>query len=305
MTSDQARTPSVEELRQLPRWALVAFVVRCAQRARPLFAQHWPDAPADQLGAIDEAIHLSATSARAGQAEHRLAAAATASDAATRVIAMNAHGVAAVASFTAHLARAIVTDDRTELARAAEYAANYAAGRARESARFIDEAASAARWAKHLSTEAHRAFVEHRSEAGGLSHSARNAATAANRAAQSAAGFSDHADRIAEARAVYNAYEELLSRSLAEGWTDDTPVDPETLKAVKTAWKDACISPGLSDDTHVDPHLVLHIEAEEGDEQDIAALLIALSDMHRAAGGLGLTFLGEEARIIAREGVPS
>lgn len=53
------------------------------------------------------------------------------------------------------------------------------------------------------------------------------------------------------------------------------------------------------------PSLVVYVQADDGDEDDIAEMLVALSDMHRAAGGLGLTFTGEEVRVLAACEVPA
>ena len=50
---------------------------------------------------------------------------------------------------------------------------------------------------------------------------------------------------------------------------------------------------------------MIDIEAEEGDEDDIAELLVALSDMHIAAGGLGLTFKPDGIRLRRAAGVVS
>lgn len=47
--------PTATELLALPRWAMVAFAVRCAMRARPLLTMFWPDA---EVGDIDNAINV-------------------------------------------------------------------------------------------------------------------------------------------------------------------------------------------------------------------------------------------------------
>ncbi|MEM9065772.1 MAG: hypothetical protein AAGB51_09820, partial [Planctomycetota bacterium] len=59
--------PSKEELRTLPRWALVAYAARCARRVQPLFKASWPDAPAEHVEAVDKAITLAERSAAAAR----------------------------------------------------------------------------------------------------------------------------------------------------------------------------------------------------------------------------------------------
>lgn len=48
--------PTEAEIRQLPRWAQVAFAARCARLALPLFKQHRPDAPREHVEAIERAV---------------------------------------------------------------------------------------------------------------------------------------------------------------------------------------------------------------------------------------------------------
>lgn len=62
--------PSEEEIAALPRWARVAFVVRCAHRALPLFQKRWPQAPAELVRELAWAVEIGeATSAHAGTGE--------------------------------------------------------------------------------------------------------------------------------------------------------------------------------------------------------------------------------------------
>lgn len=56
--ASEDRLPTKEEIKQLPRWARVAFAVRCAERVRPLFTHAWPDAPREQIDAVDRAISI-------------------------------------------------------------------------------------------------------------------------------------------------------------------------------------------------------------------------------------------------------
>ncbi|VTR93217.1 leucine-rich repeat : Leucine-rich repeat protein, putative OS=Trypanosoma vivax (strain Y486) GN=TvY486_0039050 PE=4 SV=1: Pkinase: LRR_4: LRR_4: LRR_4: LRR_4: LRR_4 [Gemmata massiliana] len=48
--------PTEEEIAALPRWARVAFAVRCARRVLPLVRHFWPEAPEDRLSALACAV---------------------------------------------------------------------------------------------------------------------------------------------------------------------------------------------------------------------------------------------------------
>jgi hypothetical protein len=77
-TREEAREEPAEErspapdLGQLPHWARVAFAARCARRALPLFAKHWPDALPDRRRAVVRAIELAERSAAQGKAAEGL-----------------------------------------------------------------------------------------------------------------------------------------------------------------------------------------------------------------------------------------
>src|SRR5260370_9736553 len=52
----QPRVPSKAELSSLPRWAIVAFAARCAERVEPLFKRAWPQAPNSHVLAVRRAV---------------------------------------------------------------------------------------------------------------------------------------------------------------------------------------------------------------------------------------------------------
>ena len=54
----EPQLPTEDDIKQLPRWARVAFAARCARRAQPLFKKHCPDAPEKHDIAIETAISL-------------------------------------------------------------------------------------------------------------------------------------------------------------------------------------------------------------------------------------------------------
>jgi len=72
MSSQQnmSLTPTAEDLLELPRWARVAFAVRCGRRVQPLFTQFWPDAPATYVEAIEQALTTAASMARVPTSAH-------------------------------------------------------------------------------------------------------------------------------------------------------------------------------------------------------------------------------------------
>ncbi len=62
-----------EEIKQLPRWALVAFVARCVRRVLPLFKHSWPQDPWALASRIEEAVSMIEDSARTGIPHENLA----------------------------------------------------------------------------------------------------------------------------------------------------------------------------------------------------------------------------------------
>jgi hypothetical protein len=72
---DDVKLPTEKEVRQLPRWARVAFAARCARRVEPLLKLHWPEAPQQDVQAVGMAIRAAeiaaarADAACAGSAE--------------------------------------------------------------------------------------------------------------------------------------------------------------------------------------------------------------------------------------------
>lgn len=56
MSDEELKVPSEDEIRELPRWARVAFAARCARRVQPLFLRFWKNAPRESVEAIERAI---------------------------------------------------------------------------------------------------------------------------------------------------------------------------------------------------------------------------------------------------------
>ena len=59
----EVKIPSEDDIRQLPRWARLAFAARCARRVLPLFQHSWPDAPAEYVQVLERAVAVAETSA--------------------------------------------------------------------------------------------------------------------------------------------------------------------------------------------------------------------------------------------------
>lgn len=66
-TQDRTRPPQTEDLQRLPRWARVAYAVRCARRVQPLFTTLWPTAPEKHVVAIERALYTAASSSSSGR----------------------------------------------------------------------------------------------------------------------------------------------------------------------------------------------------------------------------------------------
>jgi hypothetical protein len=65
-------TPTEDEIAQLPRWARVAFAVRCAQRVRPIVTRFNPQASLEQIALMDRVIELTRFSAAEATQKHTL-----------------------------------------------------------------------------------------------------------------------------------------------------------------------------------------------------------------------------------------
>lgn len=269
--ADQERydgLPSENELDQLPRWALVAFAARCAERVRPLFRYFWPDAPQEHIDAVDAAGTL------AWRTASQASVPAGSTDTVTH---------AANAETAGRLANA---DTAAAAAAAAAHAAN---------------AALAAYTAKGAGTE----YAARASRAAAAAAAARAAARAADLAAVRAAV------RAADI-AMRRDYELLKTLAAREGWTGESPVDPDLLgplwaEGEPEGWPESSAQKNRSSEAEFSqgsvarvvkirrkdmdiPHVDFWIDPGDATSDDIAELFIALSDLQRALGGEGLVF---------------
>lgn len=241
--ADEAKKLEVteEELRQLPRWAVVAFAARCARRVQPLFTKYWAKAPDEYVMTINTAITLAESSARVGRADAPVG--------------------------RAHVAAGVVAYDA---ARPGAYE-----GVAYEGP--IYPAAGAAAVA--------------RAAAGAAAAAAdANAGAAAADAAYAAAGAA-RAYSFALA-AIRPDFELLKSLAAFEGWTPESPVDPDLLgplwpQGVPEGWPDTL---SCEDDVS---GLQVEFEVPDGTSDEEALRLMdgylsRLNALHRAIGGKGL-----------------
>lgn len=77
-TKNADKLPSRKEIKQLSRWAKVAFAARCARRVEPLYLKHWPRAPQEYVMAVERAVEVAEQAASAADAAAADAAAAAA-----------------------------------------------------------------------------------------------------------------------------------------------------------------------------------------------------------------------------------
>lgn len=63
MLPRQDQQPTVEELRQLPRWARVAFAAKCARRVQPLLRRFWVNPDLQMIEVFERVIELTEQSA--------------------------------------------------------------------------------------------------------------------------------------------------------------------------------------------------------------------------------------------------
>ena len=124
------------------------------------------------------------------------------------------------------------------------------------------------------------------------------AATAAS-ASITAATAANAANAVNAVNAVNKAtiirdYELLKVTSEAEGWTEDTPVPPEFFETRKLKFKK------LSDES---VPLEIYIDPGSASKETIQEVLESISDLHRAAGGLGLEFRPDGFQVVAAKEV--
>jgi hypothetical protein len=264
---------TANDLRLLPRWAVVAFAARCARRVQPGFNFFWTDAPEEYVKGVESAI---AQAEQAAAGKHFPAQEPTAT---------NVAWTAVNAADAAQKAPAVLAARVAAAAADAALAATVAAGRiplAPAHTLLPDAAYEAARAAAAglvPSVAGGNVLVNSAGEQL-ISSSGAELVSAGSRgdAAETGAGVSEDFQRLREA-------------SLQESWTDDTPVPPEFFgpmwpEEMRPSW-------ALQDEPNGDEELILELELTDN-VSDQEALQIAeeagvLADkLDRAYGGHGL-----------------
>ncbi len=278
--ADKVQIPTKKRIAGLPRWAQVAFAIRCARRVQPLFKAAWPEAPEDDVVAVEQAIH---------NAERQLAAYITISHADHGVL--NTAIVAAIAA--ARIAESTASDSAARAAQAA-----IAAHAAATYATTAETPEANGRVARAASAEAHTA-----------------AALAATHAAHA---IHDVTTYNAVGKAIRRDFETLKALSRMERWTDETrpsleSLGPLWLEGEEPDWKEVArrakkyIGFSYNEDRLV---LTAYVDKSEDDDtlvEGIIELYRALNKYHILCGGSGLTVDDWRIRVPARapEGVPA
>ncbi len=289
--AENVEVPSQKEIATLPRSAQVAFAVRCARRVQPLFTFFWPGAPQKNIDGVEKAISI---------AEQFAAGDVTA----------NAANVANAAVYAANAVYA---------ARDAVYAANAA------------NAVYAARAAVYAANVANAVYVTR------VAANVVNAVYAANAAARAAADAANKGPRDKNwvclvIQEIRSDFEKLLTAAKKEKWNDKRMIPPEFFgpmwpEGMPEGWPEGptyvrrserrvhsrAISKWLNkkkrfgfiipDDGAEQPVLEFYIKPGNASKETVLEVLNALSEYHRAAGGIGLEFTFDGQYVYASEGV--
>jgi hypothetical protein len=265
------------ELLELPRWARAAFAARCARRVLPLY-------PGERSPATKSREDVAAGVQLAEVA------------AATGAVGENVAG--ALADFP------LVADFPMAPASLTLPAATTG-----------DRAADAARDA--IATAA--------TTTGAAELAAKIASRAANASAEAAANAVGEAARDAAVQAIQHDLQNLVRAAREQGWNDDTPVpieffgplwpegEPEgwpklpeeesqvTGHLQATQEGNALDATGEVVESEESPPIELYIDVGDASEETVKELLVALSDLHVAAGGEGLVFSSDGTNVLPTE----
>ena len=269
----KADIPTQEEITQLPRWARVAFAARCARHVQPVFGAAWSDAPQKYIDALEEAISFAET--LAAKRPTRLMDNVPTGDA------------AAARQFT----EATWTPDaKAALAAQAAVRAPDAGEGAARAARSAQFAAEIAKLALRVEGEADRLSRSERRADSVKAHFRKldiQATLIALRAVE-AATFEK-----ATIPAIRRDFEWLRQAAAKGGWTEKTCVPPELFGSM---WPHGELEGWPSTQAqkakfYEQAALELYIDPGNAPKKTIQAVLQAVSDLHIAAGGLGLEFV--------------
>ncbi len=280
---DRSKPPTEGNLRQLPRWAKVAFAARCARRVQPLFATFWWKAPREHIAALDNAIALAESfscTSRIDDYDYDVASAN----------AFNAARAAHAADANAEVASA-----HGDLTVGVEpsYAASIASNA--NSARAAAAAALAATRAADAICEA-ISNADFTTDGPIAAEAARAAALAADRTVDARQAVTD---------AMWRDFDALTEAAARLRWTNDSPIPsdvfgplwpdaepewwPNSVMIAASASAPAPAPPPQRDPDQLELRLTLPADATDDEiAQATADMILAASRAHQAAGGSGL-----------------
>jgi hypothetical protein len=267
--------PNKDDLAKIPRWARVALAVRCARRVTPLLRRSWPEASAQHVTLLNQALNFAEgiPSGSSSQKTSEIEASASKSGSALRGIASRANSedcspaaeVALAVSYACFAALAALRNapatDATEMA--------------------ISSAAKAL-----MSARDSKDF-------------ARTGVSVVN---------ADVEDLIAH---IGNDFDRLLKQKGAEKWQDSTRVKAEMFGPLWPSASPKWFSAPVIMPPEVEPapakatqpsqtrkgqFFDLWIDAGHASVEDIAELFSAMSDLQKVLGGKGLVFNREESK---------
>lgn len=260
MTDDAKKLDVTEEdLQGLPRWAGVAFVIRCARRVQPIFNMSWPEAPVEHIKTIDAALYASESAARNGQADLRTIGLAE-----------------AVRDVAAAYDLAVQMTTRRDVAKAHGFEDRSVSPPFANPTPFGKSAVIATAQAIYLANSP-------------------TATRSAVFATFHAAAFRVLVDVIAAARADF---ELLKSLAVSEEWTNESPVDPDLLGPLWPQGVPGWLSTGKktakTHRVHLEFSIPQGVDEEEADAA-IVNILASANKLHLAMGGSGLHIAGAKA----------
>lgn len=278
--ADKNRVPNQKEIKQLPRWAQVAFAARCARRVQPIFALAWPEVSKKDIETIEAAVSASETAASQAYSED------------------------VAFSFANAAAEVFVSRRNAFLDKAPSKSTNAAfAAAISETARVAGRAAHTAATAlapsKAVKSFAFRAFVT------------------AKLAAETTEIFGGEKLRTDVVLAFWQDFYKLLKMSKDKKWDDNTYVGPEVFDSLwpegtppnwlqikkHLCWSDQCNILERIYKLKVEyPVLEIYLNPGAASKQTIQEVFDSLNSLHHVAGGLGYEFRNDGHYVYAVEG---
>ena len=140
------------------------------------------------------------------------------------------------------------------------------------------------------------------------------AASAASAALKAAWSLGGQSVARRASRAMWQDYKTLVELASARKWNDTSPVDPELLGPLwlvagpQVVLSDSSDGPGLEMHelkAEFQPKMAFRLNPGSASPEEIAELLLAISELFRAVGGKGLVFEISGGQVLARQEVLS